>query len=476
MISQFHFRFGRVAVCVVAFVFGFDCARANTINDDSALALVQQLDNQSRSASVQLPKLLPEEHMRRAAIYLTNRAFADARSHYQALVADYPTNPCVPLALFEIGRSFYQERRYAEALPFFKRLAREFVEQEEGREGFYYIAPTLLRMGRPADGAAQYLEYASRFPAGERVESAYLNAIDCYREAGRPAEAIRWIDFVRKNFKGGTADINALFARLRLDVAGGNWSSAVSVANELDAMNFVLKVETTKEEVAYLRAYSFERAKQTVLAAETYQSLSDSAASYYGVLATERLRELGGTNKFLADARAARARKEIEDASIFYPAPFREEILKSIHGRMVDARLVLAIMSQESHFDPQARSPATARGLLQLTMDVAAQYGAGVLQTNVTEEALYDPAINITVGVECLAALTRLFPDCPEAVVASYNGGEDNVARWLARANQKNPGVFTAEIGFPESKEYVFKVMANYRAYKELYTADLQRR
>jgi soluble lytic murein transglycosylase-like protein len=61
-------------------------------------------------------------------------------------------------------------------------------------------------------------------------------------------------------------------------------------------------------------------------------------------------------------------------------------------------------------------------------------------------------------------------------VAASYNGGEDNVVRWVRRATHDDPGVFTAEVGFTESKDYVNKVMANFRAYKLLYTEDLRRR
>ncbi len=75
-----------------------------------------------------------------------------------------------------------------------------------------------------------------------------------------------------------------------------------------------------------------------------------------------------------------------------------------------------------------------------------------------------------------MADLEKMFPNMLEAVAASYNGGEDNVARWVKRAQHKDPGVFTAEIGFEETKGYVQKVMANYRAYRQLYTADLIRK
>jgi len=72
--------------------------------------------------------------------------------------------------------------------------------------------------------------------------------------------------------------------------------------------------------------------------------------------------------------------------------------------------------------------------------------------------------------------LSRMFAGLPEAIAASYNGGEDNVARWLGRSNQSDAGVFAAEVGFTESKGYVFKVMSFYRAYQQLYDSNLTRR
>jgi soluble lytic murein transglycosylase len=68
-----------------------------------------------------------------------------------------------------------------------------------------------------------------------------------------------------------------------------------------------------------------------------------------------------------------------------------------------------------------------------------------------------------------------MFAGLPDAIAAAYNGGEDNVARWLARSNQNDQGVFASEVGFTESKNYVFRVMSNYRAYKQLYDAKLNR-
>jgi len=89
---------------------------------------------------------------------------------------------------------------------------------------------------------------------------------------------------------------------------------------------------------------------------------------------------------------------------------------------------------------------------------------------------LYDPRTNIEIGSAYIAALKGMFSGLDEAVAASYNAGEDNAARWLARTNPKDSGIFAAEVGFSETKNYVYKVMGNYRAYRTLYNEDLSRR
>jgi soluble lytic murein transglycosylase len=72
--------------------------------------------------------------------------------------------------------------------------------------------------------------------------------------------------------------------------------------------------------------------------------------------------------------------------------------------------------------------------------------------------------------------LFKQFPDMPQAVAASYNGGEDNVARWVARARSNDPDRYTLEIGFAQSKDYIYKVLPNYWVYQSLYSEQLKPR
>lgn len=441
---------------------------------DAALQAARRADRTARDASGALPTLTVEEHLRRATVYAGNRLFREAREHWRAVIERFPTEARVPVALFGTGRSFYQERNYAEALPVFERLGRDHAATREGRDGFYYVAPTLLRMNRANDAVARYIEYTERFPTGERIESAYLNIIDTLREAGRAAEALPWVERTRERFPNTVTANAALFSRLRLHIAESQWQQAVSTADELRRAGYGSDSTMATEEVAYLRAYSLERAAQTGQAVTGYAAIPDRLNSYYGALSTARLAALNAAMPERR-ARATRVSREVNSAAANYPAPYRDIILRSARGRNVDPRLVLAIMRQESGFRPRAKSPAGARGLMQFTIDTANRYAPRVGLNNIQEDDLYRPEVSILLACEYISELNRMFQDMPEAVAASYNGGEDNVARWLARARHRDAGVFTSEVGFTETKDYVQKVLANYRAYRQLYTANLLR-
>src|SRR5947207_952134 len=340
---------------------------------DASRNSVRMSDRADRTSKV--PAHLPAaEHMRRAAIYMANRAFASAREHWQAVLDNYPNDPNMPGALFGIARSYYQERRYEEARQMYERVAGGYPDTKEGREGSNFAASSLLRMGRGDEAAARYIVYLNKYSNGERVDTAHLNIIDGYRESGHPQDAIVWIDRTRQRFAGTATEISAAFARLRLDIALGDWGHAVQTADELTQKPIPTAANTSADEVLYLKAH------------------------------------------------------------------------------------------------------AEAPGLLQLTIDAAQKYGTRAGLKQVTDDSLYQPATNIAVGTEYMAELSRMFAGLAEAIAASYNGGEDNVARWLGRTNQSDAGVFAAEVGFGESKNYVFKVMSYYRAYRQLYDSNLNRR
>jgi len=445
---------------------------------DASLNAVRISDRADRAANGTFPpQITAAEHMRRAGIYLANRAFAPAREHWQAVLDNYPNDVSVPAALFGMARSYYVERRYEDARQVYEKVAHDYPQTKEGREGSNFAASSLLRMGRGAEAAARYAEYIEKYPNGERLDTAHLNIIDGYREAGQPQDAITWINRTRERFAGNVVETNAVFARLRLDIALADWPHAVQTADELLQKPLPGGSNTNVDELIYLKAHALERAGKTQDAVRTYSMIPDNINSYYGGLATNRLASINDpTARQKAADRSQSVQAALNAAAADYPAPYRLQVVTEAKKRGLDPRLVLAIMKQESAFKPNAKSPSAARGLLQLTIDAAQKYAKRAGLNQVTDDSLYQPATNIAVGSEYLSELSRMFAGLPEAIAASYNGGEDNVTRWLGRSNQNDEGVFAAEVGFTESKNYVFKVMSYYRAYRQLYDSNLKRR
>ena len=165
-----------------------------------------------------------------------------------------------------------------------------------------------------------------------------------------------------------------------------------------------------------------------------------------------------------------------EMVELLYPTPYRAALLESAPPRGVDPRFVLAIMRQESRFRPEAKSVSAARGLLQFIPSTADEIAAQLGRRDFSQDDLYNPPTAVLFGSQYMGNLFKLFPEQPQAVAASYNGGEDNVARWLARARSNDPDLYVLEIGFTQAKDYVYKVTSNFWVYQSLYSERLERR
>ncbi len=163
-----------------------------------------------------------------------------------------------------------------------------------------------------------------------------------------------------------------------------------------------------------------------------------------------------------------------EQIELLYPTPYIDSLMKFAPERNVDPRFVLSIMRQESRFRADVKSYAAARGLMQFISTTSDKIALEVNRKNFRQDELYNPPTAILFGSQYLGNLFKQFPNQPQAVAASYNGGEDNVARWLKRANSNDADKYVAEIVFSQSKDYIYKVMASYRVYQILYDEKLQ--
>ncbi|MEZ5308111.1 MAG: transglycosylase SLT domain-containing protein [Pyrinomonadaceae bacterium] len=163
-----------------------------------------------------------------------------------------------------------------------------------------------------------------------------------------------------------------------------------------------------------------------------------------------------------------------DESRVLFPAPFRNHVLEFSRKEKIDPRFLLSIMRQESQFKADVKSSAAARGLMQFVSGTSNQIALELKLEGFRQDDLYSPRVAVMMGARYLGNLFRLFPGKPEAVAAAYNGGEDRVARWLKRANTSDPDIYFSEIVFSQTKDYVARVMENYRVYRQLYDQDLE--
>ena len=151
-----------------------------------------------------------------------------------------------------------------------------------------------------------------------------------------------------------------------------------------------------------------------------------------------------------------------------YPMPR----LEPPAGFRVDPSLVYALARQDSNFDPDAISPAGARGLLQIMPATASHVtgDASLREENVAR--LHDPALSLEIGQRYVHQLARTDQVNGDLIrlLAAYNNGPGNVSRWLPAVRHRNdPFLFIESIPVTETRIFVQRVLT----YSWIYAARL---
>ena len=153
---------------------------------------------------------------------------------------------------------------------------------------------------------------------------------------------------------------------------------------------------------------------------------------------------------------------------LIYPIAARDTIVAESRKAELDPALVAALIRQESNFNPGAVSPAGARGLMQVMPAVGRAVAPSIGIKSWNPALLYDPGINIEIGIRHLAPLVKSEPDISRTL-AAYNAGASRVTRWATKRGADDPEIFTERIPFPETEGYVKSVLQNREFYRVLY-------
>jgi soluble lytic murein transglycosylase len=154
-----------------------------------------------------------------------------------------------------------------------------------------------------------------------------------------------------------------------------------------------------------------------------------------------------------------------------FPAAYYRLVADEAGRHGLNPWALWALMRQESFYDPEAVSRAGALGLMQVM--------PATLQRLVNEsgipalgaDALFVPRVNIAMGTRYFADRFEEFSRRLLPTLASYNAGEAKSWQWLEQAGGDAEEVFIETIGYPETYDYVRRILWLTWVYEAYYGA-----
>jgi soluble lytic murein transglycosylase len=149
----------------------------------------------------------------------------------------------------------------------------------------------------------------------------------------------------------------------------------------------------------------------------------------------------------------------VHNYALRYPVPYHDVFREYAATHGVDEAWVLGLVRQESRFNSDARSSAGAAGLMQVMPGTARYVASRLGLRNYRPKNVAEVETNVTLGTGYMKMVMQQLGH-PVLASAAYNAGPARARRWRdARALEG--AVYVESIPFPETRDYVRKVMAN---------------
>ena len=150
---------------------------------------------------------------------------------------------------------------------------------------------------------------------------------------------------------------------------------------------------------------------------------------------------------------------------VLYPDPYLKELKPIVKRHNLDPLVVLSLIRQESVFNPLAKSPVGARGLMQIMPMTAKRIRRGA-----RDKHLVTPQTNMEIGTTYFKGLMKRYDENLVYVLAAYNAGEGRVDRWKGTLFDSDQSILRniESIPFLETRNYVKLIFRNIFFYKLL--------
>ncbi|MBI5538152.1 MAG: transglycosylase SLT domain-containing protein [Deltaproteobacteria bacterium] len=435
------------------------------------------------------------------SLYLDRAHYSEAAEAFeQAARLD---RALAPEATWYAAKAWARADQNDRASARYREIVRSFPKSRWGERSSYQLARLEMLQARWAEAAQSYGTYLARYPRGGSLDSARYEQALCLLLSGRADRARKMFDDIANRSSDSLASGNARHLQAVAAWQAGDRPAAIAMWNSLvrelpltwHAMVATSRLVSAGQAVpaaiqpppsgvpeplqiplpaqaAMLRRLGLDHDAEDWLrdheqeAAAAYGSRSGEVlCGMYGQLAEAHRRYKVGQRfapgSWLAMSPSASTRWSWD---CVFPRPYPAFVDELERREGAPRGFLHSIMRQESTFDPDARSPAGAIGLMQL-LPVTARRIAEETSTPYDPEQLTSPAQNLDLAARYVGKLSRTFKGNLPLVAASYNAGPKAVGRWMDRASALPLDLWVARIPYLETRHYVWKVMGNLARY-----------
>jgi soluble lytic murein transglycosylase len=373
-----------------------------------------------------------------ATYYVLGDDDAKAAEVFGEMFRRFPAGPHADRAAWRSGWWAYKSGRFSETIRIFESAA---------------------TASRRADYRPSWLYWAARAHAqiGEREAAAdgFRRVIGDYRNSYYGRQADRALDTLR----GGAPDAGSAAATQgRLDLPPTIVTG--TPPPNADLIRSLLQAGLYDDAVSELRKVQTVSGSSSLIEATIAYALNRKGDLRPAITAMRR-----AYPQFMAEGGEA---LPADLRAIIFPVDYWDLIYKYATARHLDPYLMAALVAQESTFDAGVRSSANAWGLMQVVPATGKRYAQMLGLRPFTTARLTEPETNLRIGMAYFADLLERFGDVVPAL-AAYNAGEQRVSRWLTERPGFGRDEFTDDIPFPETQNYVKRVVGTADDYRALY-------